>query len=139
MYDGTNWVIVDGGMATTTYYGSTKLTSDLTGTSEVLALTQKAGNTLNTNKLERPTKYSFTNNQERNITIGTNNIYLVYATSNWVRMCLLLFSNGTSIGTIQPLVETIGFTATINSGNNLLLYMKNNSGHDCTVNVLQLN
>jgi hypothetical protein len=47
IYDGTQWVVVNGGIAGTTYYGKTKLTSDLTGTSEWLAATQKAVNTLN--------------------------------------------------------------------------------------------
>lgn len=49
IYDGTQWVVVNGGIAGTTYYGKTKLTSDLTGTSEWLAATQKAVNTLNSN------------------------------------------------------------------------------------------
>ncbi|MBQ7465537.1 MAG: hypothetical protein IJS55_03330 [Oscillospiraceae bacterium] len=38
-YDGTFWVIHDGGVATTTYYGSTKLVSSATSDSTSLALT----------------------------------------------------------------------------------------------------
>lgn len=50
IYDGTNWIIVGGGIAGTTYYGKTKLTSALDSESEALALTAKAGKLLNENK-----------------------------------------------------------------------------------------
>lgn len=46
VYDGTNWVIVCGSTASTTYYGLTKLTSSLTSTSTALALTAGAGKSL---------------------------------------------------------------------------------------------
>lgn len=46
VYDGTNWVIMYGTMASTTYYGLTKLTSSLTSTSTGLALTAAAGKSL---------------------------------------------------------------------------------------------
>lgn len=39
VYDGANWVIIDGGFATTTYYGVTKLATSATSTSGSLALT----------------------------------------------------------------------------------------------------
>lgn len=44
VYDGTNFVAVNEGIATTTYYGTTKLSSSLTSTSEATALTPKALN-----------------------------------------------------------------------------------------------
>ena len=39
VYDGTYWVIVDGGLATTSYYGVTKLYTGAASTSAALALT----------------------------------------------------------------------------------------------------
>lgn len=44
VYDGTHWVIIDGGFANTQYYGVTKLNSSATSTSESYALTPKALN-----------------------------------------------------------------------------------------------
>lgn len=45
-YDGTNWVMVSGGIATTTYYGITRLTESLTSTATTLALSASAGKSL---------------------------------------------------------------------------------------------
>lgn len=42
VYEGTRWLVVKGGYATTTYYGPTKLSSSVTSTSESLAATPKA-------------------------------------------------------------------------------------------------
>ena len=42
VYDGSNWLIVDGGIATTTYYGYTKLSSSTSSTSTALAATPSA-------------------------------------------------------------------------------------------------
>lgn len=42
VYEGTRWLVVKGGYATTTYYGPTKLSSSTTSTSESLAATPKA-------------------------------------------------------------------------------------------------
>ena len=42
VYDGTNWVMSDGGLATTTYYGVTKLADSVTSTSTSLAATPKS-------------------------------------------------------------------------------------------------
>lgn len=42
VYDGTYWCIVDGGLATTTYYGATKLSSATNSTSTSLAATPSA-------------------------------------------------------------------------------------------------
>lgn len=42
VWNGTYFLIVDGGFATTTYYGLTKLSSSVTSTSEKLAATPKA-------------------------------------------------------------------------------------------------
>jgi len=46
VFDGTYWVIVDGGLATTTYYGVTKLATSATSTSTSTALTPGALNSL---------------------------------------------------------------------------------------------
>lgn len=42
IYNGTNWVIVNGGVATTTYYGFTKLSNSTSSTSTSLAATPSA-------------------------------------------------------------------------------------------------
>lgn len=42
VYDGTNMVLLEGGTATTTYYGITKLSSSVSSTSEVLSATPNA-------------------------------------------------------------------------------------------------
>jgi hypothetical protein len=42
VYDGTNYVMIEQGNATTTYYGVTKLSSSTSSTSEVLSATPKA-------------------------------------------------------------------------------------------------
>lgn len=42
VYDGTYWCIVDGGLATTTYYGATKLSAATDSTSKSLAATPSA-------------------------------------------------------------------------------------------------
>jgi len=39
VYDGTNWILLDNGLATTTYYGVTKLINSVTSTSNALAAT----------------------------------------------------------------------------------------------------
>jgi len=44
VYDGTNWMMLDGRAATTSYFGVTKLNSSATLTSESYALTPKALN-----------------------------------------------------------------------------------------------
>lgn len=44
IYDGTYWVIVDGGFATTTYYGKTKLYTGAASTSTAYALTPSSLN-----------------------------------------------------------------------------------------------
>lgn len=44
VYDGTYWVLVDGGLATTSYYGVTKLTTSATSTNTATALTPGALN-----------------------------------------------------------------------------------------------
>lgn len=50
VYDGTNYVILDGGIANTTYYGVTKLSDSLSSTSVNLAATANSVKTLNDNK-----------------------------------------------------------------------------------------
>lgn len=42
VYDGTYWIMLNGGTATTTYYGMTKLSSSTTSTSTTLAATPSA-------------------------------------------------------------------------------------------------
>lgn len=44
LYDGTQWVIVDGGLATTSYYGVVKLYTGATSSSTTLALTPESLN-----------------------------------------------------------------------------------------------
>lgn len=46
VYDGTEWIIADGGIATTTYYGQTKLATSAVSTSTSLALTPASLNGL---------------------------------------------------------------------------------------------
>lgn len=46
VYDGTAWLIADGGVATTTYYGATKLATSAVSTSTALALTPASLNSL---------------------------------------------------------------------------------------------
>lgn len=46
VYDGTNYIMVDGGLASVTYYGITRLSASLTSTSTNLALTASAGKEL---------------------------------------------------------------------------------------------
>ena len=46
VYDGTYWIIVNGGAATTTYNGETKLSSSVSSTSEAQAATSKVANLL---------------------------------------------------------------------------------------------
>ena len=46
VYDGTYWVLVDGGLATTSYYGATKLATSATSTSTSTALTPGSLNSL---------------------------------------------------------------------------------------------
>lgn len=47
VYDGTNWVDVNGGLASTTYYGVTKLSSSTTSTSTAMAATPSAVKAVN--------------------------------------------------------------------------------------------
>lgn len=42
LYDGTNWIMIGGTLATTTYYGVTKLSSSVSSTSTALAATPSA-------------------------------------------------------------------------------------------------
>jgi hypothetical protein len=51
VYDGTYWVIVDGGLATTSYYGVTKLYTGAASTSTALALTPQSLNLFSSNVL----------------------------------------------------------------------------------------
>lgn len=58
VYDGTNWVQIDGGLATTTYYGVTKLYSGGTSTSTALALTPASLNNIAQNMISGIPVYS---------------------------------------------------------------------------------
>lgn len=63
VYDGTNWVMSQGTLATTTYYGLTKLSSSVTSTSTTLAATPSAvkqAYDLANSKQSKPLKGSFT-------------------------------------------------------------------------------
>ena len=58
VYDGTNYIIIERGTASTTYYGVTKLTTTATSTSESLALTPKALNSFAQNMIANYAVYS---------------------------------------------------------------------------------
>jgi hypothetical protein len=58
IYDGTNYIIIERGTASTTYYGVTKLTTTATSTSESLALTPKALNSFAQNMIANYAVYS---------------------------------------------------------------------------------
>lgn len=57
-YDGTNWVMEDAGIATTSYYGYTKLTTSATSTNAASALTPISLNNLVENMIEPYPVYS---------------------------------------------------------------------------------
>lgn len=57
-YDGTYWLMDNGGIASTTYYGRTKLQTSATSTSTTLALTPGTLNSLVQNMIEPYTVYS---------------------------------------------------------------------------------
>jgi hypothetical protein len=57
-YDGTNWIMGDAGVATTTYYGYTKLATSATSTSAALALTPASLNNLVSDMIEPYPVYS---------------------------------------------------------------------------------
>ena len=59
-YDGTNWIMQDGGIATTTYYGVTKLQTSTTSTGTGLAATPASINNLVQNMIEPYDVYSTT-------------------------------------------------------------------------------
>ena len=62
IYDGTNYVMIEQGNATTTYYGVTKLSSSTTSTSEAVAATPKAVKTA----------YDLANGKQNALVSGTN-------------------------------------------------------------------
>ena len=64
IYDGTNYVMIEKGTATTTYYGLTKLTTTATSTSESLALTPKALNSFAQNMIANYAVYSSSSTYE---------------------------------------------------------------------------
>lgn len=59
-YDGTNWIMQDAGIATTTYYGTTKLQTSSTSTNTGLAATPASINSLVQNMIEPYNVYSTT-------------------------------------------------------------------------------
>lgn len=58
VYDGSYWMMVDGGIATTTYNGATKLATSATSTSTALSLTPASLNSLAQNMLAGAPAYS---------------------------------------------------------------------------------
>ena len=62
IYDGSNMVLLEGGTASTTYYGITKLSSSTSSTSETLSATPKAVKTA----------YDLANSKQDNLVSGTN-------------------------------------------------------------------
>lgn len=73
VYDGTSWVIVDGAIASTTYYGLTKLSSSTSSTSTTMAATPSAVKAVN----DRLT-YGTTDKTPGTDSLTTGVIYLVY-------------------------------------------------------------
>ena len=71
LYDGTNFVIIDGGLASVTYYGVTKLSSAIDSTSESYAATPKAISTHGHGNLSKDGKLGTENNTNKNVV--TNN------------------------------------------------------------------
>ena len=57
-YDGTNWIMEDAGIATTSYYGVTALTTSATSTSGTRAATPSSINSLVSNMIEPYSVYS---------------------------------------------------------------------------------
>lgn len=58
IYDGTNYVMIEKGTATTTYYGLTKLTTSATSTSDTTSLTPKSLNSFAQNMIANYPVYS---------------------------------------------------------------------------------
>lgn len=58
VYDGSGWLMVNGGIATTTYYGYTKLATSATSTSTALALTPASLNNFSQNTIANAPVYS---------------------------------------------------------------------------------
>jgi len=58
IYSGSKWILVDGGVATTTYYGHTKLATSATSTSTALAATPASINSLAQNMIAGMAVYS---------------------------------------------------------------------------------
>jgi hypothetical protein len=60
VYDGTNYMIIERGTASTTYYGVTKLTTSATSTSDTTSLTPKSLNSFAQNMISNYPVYSST-------------------------------------------------------------------------------
>lgn len=142
VYDGTNFVMEGEGMATTTYYGVTKLSSSTTSTSEALAATPKAvktaydladgkanaehthsdsGITYNGGKTNGVTPIDFAASEElspnRLAFLNPNNITLEYSndgTANW-----------TSFGDNSSKIKLVTKEEILKAGNNDLNSLDN--------------
>lgn len=81
VYDGTSWTEVNGGIASTTYYGATKLSSSLTSTSTALAATPSAVKSVN-DKIETrvPTPPTTQGNYTLSCTVASDGT----ATYQWI-------------------------------------------------------
>lgn len=95
VYDGTNWIIVDAGRATTSYYGITKLSSTYTSAS--------TSNAATTTAVYRVYQRA----------IGTNESYTI-ATSDW-----------TALSNASPYTYSATVTATTTIGTNTIIHLRN--------------
>lgn len=86
VHDGANWVIVDGGIATTTYYGATKLATSAVSTSTALAATPASINNLAQQMLSGAAVYSAS---------------ATYAVGDRVRYGYLVYECNTAITTAE--------------------------------------
>ena len=86
VYDGEFWVLVDGGFATTSYYGVTKLTSSATSTSSSTAATPTSINSLVSSMIANVPVYSAS---------------ATYAVGNLVRYGFQIWKCSTAITTAE--------------------------------------
>lgn len=124
LYDGTNWIMVCGTTATTTYYGLTKLTSSTSSTSTTLAATASAVKTA----------YDLANGKQDRLA-GTEGQVVGFGTDgsavakdySAAQMGALPTEGGIMTGTIQVMTSTSLQT----SGNNRAIVGKTGAVNSC--------
>jgi len=139
VYDGTNMVLLEGGTATTTYYGITKLSSSTTSTSEVLSATPKAVKTaydlandkadsVHTHKISDVTNLQTSLNGKQATLVSGTNIKTVNGNS-------LLGSGNITIqeGGSSTTVNAVGYFS-IDSNGHLIVELPNGMSNPYTIN-----